>query len=126
MTTDLTVQDGFAQQRSRDWKASSVLGAACSILISVALWYGEHGSLPDALGICVLAVGVVGIIVGSVVGIILRGIPDFLNDASIVVVMTCVNYGLYTLATFAIIRGYRAVARRRSAKRVTACSRDDC
>lgn len=114
MTTDLVVQDGFAHQRRQDWKASSVLGAACSVLISVAFWYGEHGALSDALGICVLAAGVVGIIVGSVVGIILGGIPHVLNDAINIVAATCVNFGVYTLVTYAIIRGFR-VAHRQSA-----------
>ncbi len=114
MTTDLKAQDGLAHQRRRGWKASLVIGAACSVLISVAFWYGEHGALPDALGICVLAAGVVGIIVGAVIGIILSGIPHVGHETLNILAGTCVNWGVYTALTYATIRGFRAGARRRS------------
>ncbi len=114
MATELAVQDDFAHQRRRDWNASLTIGAACAALISVAFWYGEHGQLSDALGICVLLAGGVGFIAGTIIGIILSGIPHVGHETINIIAATCVNCGVYTVLTYAIIRSFRAGARRLS------------
>ena len=58
--------------------------------------------------------GMVGFIAGTVIGIIASGHPHSGDMGIMIVAMTCVNCGLYTVAMYAIVRAFRAVARRLS------------